>query len=147
MDVYNKAKTKKLDTYDLEKGYLKEDTLIIHLDEVQAVEEQGHEEIIAVYPNGGKDVQYVIDVEGVAYQPAQDIEQAIYVYIPYTKAELTAMANQKRIAELKQLLRDSDYKAIKYAEGCYTEDEYKETKELRQSYRDEINELEQEMSS
>jgi hypothetical protein len=145
MDVYNKAKTKKLDTYDLEKGYLKEDTLTIHLDEVQAVEEQGHEEIIAEYPNGGKDVRYVIDVEGVAYQPAQDIEQAIYVYIPYTKAELTAIVNQKRIAELKQLLRDSDYKAIKYAEGCYTEDEYKETKELRQSYRDEINKLEAEL--
>lgn len=145
MDVYNKAKTKKLDTYDLEKGYLKEDTLTIHIDEVQAVEEQGHEEIIAEYPNGGKDVQYVIDVKGVAYQPAHDVEQAIYVYIPYTKAELTTMANQKRIAELKQLLKDSDYKAIKYAEGCYTEDEYKETKELRQSYRDEINQLESEI--
>ena len=52
------------------------------------------------------------------------------------------MANEKRINELKQLLKETDYRAIKYAEGCYTEEEYKPYKEQRQAYRDEINELE-----
>ena len=48
----------------------------------------------------------------------------------------------KRIAELKRLLSESDYKAIKYAEGFISKTDYAETKALRQSYRDEINELE-----
>lgn len=48
---------------------------------------------------------------------------------------------QARIAELKQLLSDTDYKAIKYAEGLISEEEYAETKAQRQAWRDEINEL------
>lgn len=143
MRVFNKAKTKELTEYDLTKGYLKNDTLINHIPEVVAVEEKSHQEVIAEYENGGKDVVTIIDVEGVPYQPARDEEEPILVYIPYTKAELTKMASEKRIEELKQLLRDTDYRAIKYAEGCYTEEEYKPYKELRQSYRDEINQLEE----
>lgn len=50
--------------------------------------------------------------------------------------------NLERIVELKSLLTESDYKAIKYAEGYITEEEYSEVKLLRQSWRDEINELE-----
>ena len=145
MRVFNKAKTKELTEYDLSKGYLKDDTLINHIPEVAAVEEKSHQEVIAEYPNGGKDVVTIIDVEGVEYQPARDEEEEILVYIPYTKVELTKMATEKRIAELKQLLKDTDYRAIKYAEGCYTEEEYKPYKELRQAYRDEINQLEQEL--
>lgn len=51
-----------------------------------------------------------------------------------------------KIAEFKQLLASSDYKAIKYAEGVLTKTEYAETKALRQSYRDEINELESQLA-
>ena len=51
----------------------------------------------------------------------------------------------KRIAELKVLLSETDFRAIKYAEGLYTEEEYLPYKELRQAYRDEINALEQEL--
>ena len=51
----------------------------------------------------------------------------------------------KRIVELKILLSQTDYKAIKYSEGLYTEQEYQPIKELRQSYRDEINQLETEL--
>lgn len=47
-----------------------------------------------------------------------------------------------RIYELKSLLASSDYKALKYAEGWISEEEYKETKEQRQQWRDEINEIE-----
>jgi hypothetical protein len=52
-----------------------------------------------------------------------------------------------RIHTLKQLLTDSDYRAIKYAEGYYTEEEYATYKALRQSYRDEINKLEEELGT
>lgn len=48
----------------------------------------------------------------------------------------------KRIAELKRLLSETDYQAIKFAEGWLTAEEYALTKELRQSYRNEINQLE-----
>lgn len=59
-----------------------------------------------------------------------------------TEEELAEMQRQARIAELKQLLAESDYKAIKYAEGWLTADEYAATKAQRQAWRDEINELE-----
>ena len=48
----------------------------------------------------------------------------------------------KRIAELKKLLADTDYQAIKYAEGWLTEQEYAPIKAQRQAWRDEINQLE-----
>ena len=46
------------------------------------------------------------------------------------------------INALKKNLADTDYKAIKYAEGWITEEEYAETKAQRQAWRDRINELE-----
>lgn len=49
---------------------------------------------------------------------------------------------RERIIELKTLLSDSDYKAIKYAEGAISESEYMLTKAERQAWRDEINTLE-----
>lgn len=51
---------------------------------------------------------------------------------------------EQQIEQLKQNLADTDYKAIKYAEGLLTEEEYAETKALRQQWRDEINRLESE---
>ena len=45
------------------------------------------------------------------------------------------------IQELKQKLLDSDYKAIKYAEGYLTDEEYEPIKAQRQAWRDEINSL------
>lgn len=50
-----------------------------------------------------------------------------------------------RISELKTLLNESDYKAIKYAEGLISEAEYEPIKSERQKYREEINRLEAEI--
>ena len=47
-----------------------------------------------------------------------------------------------RIKELKKLLAETDYQAIKYAEGVITAEEYEETKQKRIAWRKEINELE-----
>lgn len=145
MKVFNKEKTKELNDYDLTKGYLKEDTITTHYDEIQEVKEISHYETIATYENGGKDVIKVIDVEGVKYQPSRDEEEKIFVYIPYTKDEIKNIEINNRINELKQLLFNTDYRALKYVDGCYTDEEYKPYKEERQAYRDEINELEKQL--
>jgi len=50
-----------------------------------------------------------------------------------------------RIVDLKQMLNDTDYQAIKYAEGMISEEEYAPIKAQRQSWRDEINQLEEEL--
>lgn len=47
----------------------------------------------------------------------------------------------------KDALTDSDYKALKYVDGLYTEEEYAVIKAERQGYRDRINELEEELAS
>lgn len=50
-----------------------------------------------------------------------------------------------QIARLKKKLEDSDYKAIKYAEGFISEEDYAPIKEERQNYRTQINQLELEI--
>ena len=64
MEVYNQNKTEILTEYDLTKGYLTTDYIDEIIPEVQAVQEQGHYVTIAEYPNGGKDVEWVVDVAG-----------------------------------------------------------------------------------
>ncbi len=49
---------------------------------------------------------------------------------------------EQEIAELKRALADTDYKAIKYAEGLLTAEEYEQTKRQRAVWRARINELE-----
>lgn len=51
-----------------------------------------------------------------------------------------------RISELKEKLSASDYKALKYADGALTEAEYAQTRDERQAWRDEINEIEETFS-
>lgn len=59
------------------------------------------------------------------------------------KAQMLAKRNAlKEIEELKQKLKDTDYQAIKFAEGFYSIEEYAPIKAQRQSWRDRINELE-----
>lgn len=88
------------------------------------------EQVDAVFAGRGAN-QVLKDVNGVP----------TYVKL-YTDAELTVQANKKRIAELKALLQATDYKAIKYAEGFISEADYLPIKQVRQSYRNKINELE-----
>lgn len=85
MVVYNQDKTQILDSYDLSLGYLKDD--FIDFPEVKAVQEQGHWETIAEYPEtGGKDVEWIVDVKGIKYEPAK--REEIKIFIPYTEIEL-----------------------------------------------------------
>jgi hypothetical protein len=50
-----------------------------------------------------------------------------------------------QIEILKYKLSQTDYKAIKYAEGWISEEEYAPIKAERQTIREEINRLEQEL--
>ena len=52
---------------------------------------------------------------------------------------------QAQILGLKRQLSDTDYKAIKYAEGWLTDEEYSTVKVERQALRDKINALENEV--
>lgn len=121
-----------------QKGKYIEIEKTIHHNAVQAVEEVSHLEVIKTYENGGQDVKKVIDVPAVEGKPAWDEVVKERVFVPYTQKELDLL----RIEELKTLLKESDYKAIKYAEGLFTDVEYAPIKAMRQSYRAEINALE-----
>ena len=70
-------------------------------------------------------------------------------YVEMTKEEIEAMnvepSVELEIQELKDKLKNSDYQAIKYAEGWLSEEEYAPVKAKRQQWRDRINELEQEV--
>lgn len=84
-----------LDAYDLSLGRLESSTRTKHHPAIEGVEEVWHWEVIAQYPNGGKDVEKVIDVPGVQAQKAWDEQIPICIYIPYTQAELDAMEAEK----------------------------------------------------
>lgn len=60
------------------------------------------------------------------------------------KTEEDLLKDQYRleIQQLKKALSDTDYKAIKYAEGQISEEDYSAIRTERQGYRDRINELE-----
>ena len=84
-----------LETPDLEKGYLTEERrFVAHHEAVEAIAEEGHWETIAQYRNGGKDVDWVVDVPGVEAAEAWDEYEDIYRYIEYTEAELAEMVRQ-----------------------------------------------------
>lgn len=76
---------------DLDKGYLtQEQRLVAHHDAVETMEEVGHYEVIAEYPNGGKDVEWIVDTPGVAAQDAWDEYETVQVYHPFTAEEIAA---------------------------------------------------------
>lgn len=87
---------------DLSLGYLVlDENFVAHHEAVEAAEEQWHYETVKVYPNGGKDVEKVIDVPGVEAKEAWDEYETIQRYIRYTDEELAEMEknNQDNLLE------------------------------------------------
>lgn len=98
MRVFDESKTTKLTDYDLSVGYLKPDKMFIAHHEAQdAVEGQFHYETIKEYPNGGKDVKKVWDVEPQEAREAWDEYEDIQIYIPYTQAQINARLSAQYI--------------------------------------------------
>lgn len=135
--VYNESKTEILNDYDLDLGYLKTDRIyIVHHEAKEEVQEQSHMEVIAEYPNGGKDVREVIDVPYSPAVPAWDEYEKIKVFIPYDEVavafkkneryENTVEMNIRKKYSLSQelaILRQRDSKSDEYAEyNAYCEE-------------------------
>ena len=84
---------------DLTLGYLTTSTEEVTHPAVEGVEEQWHWETVTEYPNGGKDVQKVVDRPGVQAQEEWVEKVPIQKYIRYTAEELAAQAEAKKKAE------------------------------------------------
>ena len=85
---------------DLNLGFLQPESIVsIHHDATEAVEEIGHYETIAEYPNGGKDVKWVIDVPGVEAKEAWDEYENIQRYVLYTEEQLAAKEAERKAKE------------------------------------------------
>ena len=89
---------------DLTLGYLVDDTEPVEHPAVEGVEEVSHYETVAEYPNGGKDVQRVVDVPGVPAQAAWTEQVPVQRYIRYTDEELAAQDEARKKAEARKKL-------------------------------------------
>ncbi len=89
---------------DLTLGYLVDDTEPVEHPAVEGVEEVSHYETVAEYPNGGKDVQRVVDVPGVPAQAAWTEQVPVQRYIRYTDEELAAQEEARKKAEARKKL-------------------------------------------
>ena len=94
MEIYNQN-MELIENPDLSLGYLKSSTRTEHHEAVQGVQERWHYEVVKEYPNGGKEVQKIIDVPGVQAKEAWDEEIPIRIYVPYTQKELDAIEAEK----------------------------------------------------
>ena len=92
---------------DLTLGYLTDDTEEITHPAAEGVEEQWHWETVTEYPNGGKDVQKVVDRPGVQAQEAWVEQVPIQKYIRYTAEELAAQEEERKKAEGREKLPDT----------------------------------------
>ena len=153
MKIYDETKTILLNESqcDLEIGYFDEETLITHHPAVVGQEEEGHWVTVQEYPNGGKDVEWVIDKPGIQATEAYDEEERVKIYYVYsdTQIKIREIENQvkekdEEIAYVKKQLADSDYVVLKYMEGAISKKDFKLKKDLREKWRKEVNQLEDE---
>ena len=89
---------------DLTLGYLTADAEEVTHPAVEGVEEQWHWETVTEYPNGGKDVQKIIDRPGVQAQEEWVEQVPIQKYVRYTAEELAAQEKERQKQEAKDKL-------------------------------------------
>lgn len=104
-EIYNEN-MERIERPDLTRGYLEDSVRTVHHDAVAGVREIWHHEVIAEYPNGGKDVKRVIDVPGVPARAAWEERVPIQIYHPYTQAQLEKIeAAKNRLTQEERLAR------------------------------------------
>lgn len=120
----------KLEDLDLNAGKLVDETITVHHDAVEGVEEVSHVEVLKEYyetgPDGepvldedghkivfGKDVKTIIDVPGVEAKDAWDEQEEIQRYIPYTAEELDKIAKEKTDAQASAAVEAAEKSAIR----------------------------------
>nr|DAE60819.1 MAG TPA: hypothetical protein [Caudoviricetes sp.] len=119
---------------DIELGRIEERSKPIVYRYIVDVEEQTHEVVIAEYPNGGKDIEYVVDIPEEGHWEASDEDGEIIetdyempddypheltfatehrwlVYVPYTAEELEDIETERRLA-LEERLRVEEREAF-----------------------------------
>ena len=87
----------------------------------------------------------VVDGRVILNPTKEQLQEAGWTEVVPPTPTAEEIAQQQREAEiwsLKEQLRESDYKAIKYAEGWITAEDYAPIKAQRQEWRERINELE-----
>ena len=93
LDIFNNI----VEEPNFEVGHLVEDRIFIaHHEAVEGRVEEGHYEVIAEYPNGGKDVAWVVDVEAIEACEAWDEYEDILRFVEYTEEELQAMEEARK---------------------------------------------------
>lgn len=115
---------------DLNVGKLVDETITVHHDAVEGVEEVSHVEVLKEYyetgPDGtpvldedghkvvfGKDVKTIIDVPGVEAKDAWDEQEEIQRYIPYTAEELDKIAKEKADTQASAAVAAAEKSAIR----------------------------------
>lgn len=115
---------------NMDAGKLVSETITIHHDAVEGVEEVSHVEVLKEYYkydlNGdpvldeaghkvvfGKDVRTVIDIPGVEAKAAYDEREEIQRYIPYTAEELQKIAKEKADAQAGVAVAAAEKSAIR----------------------------------
>ena len=170
MKIFNETKTVELQNPDLTLGRLVDDKVQTgQTSAVTEIKEQGHYEVAKEYPNGGKDMCWVVDVQYVAPKTSEPIFEDVKVYIPYSAEELQKNESLKLFEQQKQkeqarnlpeqtfynenktnidalnealdLLRTTDYKAIQFAEKVLTAANYEPIKQQRTEARNTVREL------
>lgn len=141
-------------TPNLENGRLVEEQIVkVHHAATEAIEEVFHYVTVAEYPNGGKDIEKVIDIPGVPAREAWDEYETVQRYVEFSAAE--KIMNQ--IAALKQKLAQTDYITAKAVDAMTSADslttlltalknirtEYADVLAQRAAWRKEINDLEE----
>lgn len=92
---------------DLTLGYLTDDTEEITHPAVEGVEEQWHWETVTEYPNGGRDVQKIVDRPGIQAQEEWVEQVPIQKYVRYTAEELAAQEKERQKQEAKDKLPET----------------------------------------
>jgi len=115
MEIFDKNGNK-IENPDMRKGYLKETSRFVEHEAVIGVDEVWHYETLAVYPNGGKEVKKVVDVEGVEAHPAWSEEVPYFEYVEYTEDELKAMEEAKVKAPIESRIENLETKALELSE-------------------------------
>mgnify|MGYP007098933864 CR=1 FL=1 len=92
---------------DLTLGYLIAAAEEVTHPAVEGVEEQWHWETVTEYPNGGKDVQKIVDRPGVLAQEERVEQVPIQKYVRYTAEELAAQEEARKKAEAREKLPET----------------------------------------
>lgn len=103
MTIYNEDLTEEIQKQNIDYSKYKlveAKRFVKHHEAVEEVKEKYHYETIKEYPNGGKDVKKVVDIEYVAPKEAYDEYEDVLKIEPLSAEEL----KQKRIAEIQSRL-------------------------------------------